>query len=165
MLVTELPREQPTSQGTPEFRRPGRRWQWGKLRWEEAPEVKISYKKNRLQRPVFHHVIFSHQSLAPNNHSLPFSSVLAPRSTEQEGAEQNASFIRNWWMQASSWLDNPWQPSLNHGLQVWRLFRMGVGEWGCHQNLRTRALSVEGPCRTGQFSKWIREQCQFWMKA
>ena len=78
-------------------------------------------------------------------HLLPFPFALAPRNTKREVAEQNASFMRVWRMQASSWLDNPRQPSLNQGAAGVKA--TGGGSWNPGQGPGT--LSVEGPCQAG----------------
>lgn len=142
-LATEI--YQLTQQG---HRRAEKAWpRWG-ARWKE--ERKESYKKkkkNGLVRPTISSCNI--QILEPwpkiAAHLLPFPFALAPRNTKREVAEQNASFMRVWRMQASSWLDNPRQPSLNQGAAGVKA--TGGGSWNPGQSRRT--LSVEGPCQAG----------------
>lgn len=99
-LATEI--YQLTQQG---HRRAEKAWpRWG-ARWKE--ERKESYKKkkkNGLVRPTISSCNI--QILEPwpkiAAHLLPFPFALAPRNTKREVAEQNASFMRVWRMQASS---------------------------------------------------------------
>ena len=100
-LATEI--YQPTQQG---HSRAGKAWpRWGES-WKE--ERKESYQKKKKPNRLDILTISSCniQILEPwpkiAAHLLPFPFALAPRNTKREVAEQNASFMRVWRMQASS---------------------------------------------------------------
>ena len=94
-------------------------------------------------------------------HSLPFPFVFDPRTTKQEGAEQNASFMRIWWMQASSRLDNPGLPSLDQGAAGVK----ATGSGGCNPARGRGLCQWRDLVRTGQLFELTGEWCQFSMNA